>query len=309
MARVYNRRRGRSRRGGALRGRAAAMRRRRAASRNGLTGRRPELWVEAPGMAASPDEPARQPVHRGPPRALVRRGRHADPGARSSAGATAPATGCRTSASCRPCSTSAARRCARRCARSRSSAILDIRPGKRGGIFVAAPSGSGVGSALEALILLRGATTAELNEFRTSFEGETAAWAAERADARGRASACSSTPRGCAPPPHATDTRWEEMVDLDVHFHELVAQASKNQVRVAVMLGLLRAVQHVELRVTPLADPGLHRDVAAELTAVAEAISRARARPGARGHARPPRPLLRALLRRLGAHRARSADS
>ena len=164
--------------------------------------------------------------------------------------------------------------------------ILDIRPGKRGGIFVAAPSGSGVGSALEAQILLRGATTAELNEFRTSFEGETAAWAAERADAQDARRLLEHAARVRVAAARE-DTRWEQMVDLDVHFHELVAQASKNQVRVAVMLGLLRAVQNVELRVTPLADPGLHRDVAAELTAVAEAISEhepARARAAMRSH-------------------------
>jgi GntR family transcriptional regulator, transcriptional repressor for pyruvate dehydrogenase complex len=164
--------------------------------------------------------------------------------------------------------------------------ILDIRPGKSGGIFVAAPSGSGVGSALEALILLRRATTAELNEFRMSFEGETAAWAAERADEEDTERLLSHTAavRAAAARPA---TRWEEMVDLDVHFHELVAHASKNQVRVAVMLGLLRAVQRVELRVTPVADPSLHHDVGAELTAVAEAIrdhDPERARAAMRAH-------------------------
>jgi DNA-binding GntR family transcriptional regulator len=58
-------------------------------------------------------------------------------------------------------------------------------------------------------------------------------------------------------------------------------------VRVAVMLGLLRAVQRVELRVTPVADPSLHHDVGAELTAVAEAIrdhDPERARAAMRAH-------------------------
>jgi DNA-binding FadR family transcriptional regulator len=164
--------------------------------------------------------------------------------------------------------------------------ILDIRPGKRGGIFVAAPSGNSVGSALEALILLRGATAAELHEFRTSFEGETAAWAAERAaeeDVRGLCDHAAAVRAAAADP----RTPWRAIVDLDVRFHELVAYASKNQVRVGVMLGLLRAVERVELSVTPRADPQLHQAVAEELTAVAEAIrdgDPGRARDAMRGH-------------------------
>jgi GntR family transcriptional regulator, transcriptional repressor for pyruvate dehydrogenase complex len=164
--------------------------------------------------------------------------------------------------------------------------ILDIRPGKRGGIFVAAPSGNSVGSALEALILLRGATAAELHEFRTSFEGETAAWAAERASEDDVARLCdhAAAVRAAAAQPR---TPWRDIVDLDVRFHELVAYASKNQVRVGVMLGLLRAVERVELSVTPRADPQLHQTVAEELTAVAEAIrdgDAGRAREAMRGH-------------------------
>jgi DNA-binding FadR family transcriptional regulator len=64
--------------------------------------------------------------------------------------------------------------------------ILDIRPGRSGGIFVSEPDGGSVGSALAALIRVRGATAAELDEFRSSFEGETAAWAARPRRARRR---------------------------------------------------------------------------------------------------------------------------
>jgi DNA-binding FadR family transcriptional regulator len=149
--------------------------------------------------------------------------------------------------------------------------ILDIRPGKSGGIFVAVPSGDSVGSALAALIGLRGATAAELNEFRTSFEGETAAWAAQRADEdeieRIVAIAAEVRERAARP-----ETRWRDIVALDLDFHETVALASKNQVRVAVMLGILKAIQRVELTITDMADEALHRSVGVELTAVAEAI-------------------------------------
>ena len=149
--------------------------------------------------------------------------------------------------------------------------ILEIRPGKRGGTFVAVPSGNSVGSALAALIRLRGATAGELNEFRTSFEGETAALAASRADDDDieRIMQLAADARERAEQP---ETRWPEMVELDLLFHETVAAASKNQVRVAVMLGILRALQRVELSITQIADTALHRSVGVELSAVAEAI-------------------------------------
>jgi GntR family transcriptional repressor for pyruvate dehydrogenase complex len=149
--------------------------------------------------------------------------------------------------------------------------ILDIRPGRRGGIFVVAPSGDSVGSVLAALIRLRGATAAELNEFRTSFEGETAAVAARRADdddveriSRIAADACVAAGR--------PETQWRDMVETDIRFHEAVAHASKNEVRVAVMLGLIRALERIELTISAIADVALHRSVGEQLTAVAEAI-------------------------------------
>ena len=58
---------------------------------------------------------------------------------------------------------------------------LEIRVGKGGGTFVAQPRGDTVGAALAALINIGGASASELREFRASFEGETAAWAARRA--------------------------------------------------------------------------------------------------------------------------------
>jgi GntR family transcriptional repressor for pyruvate dehydrogenase complex len=164
--------------------------------------------------------------------------------------------------------------------------ILDIRPGKSGGIFVSAPSGDSVGSALAALIRLRGATAAELNEFRTSFEGETAAWAARRAepDDVERITRIAADARATA---ERRETQWRDMVELDIRFHETVAQASKNEVRVAVMLGIIRALQRIELTIGSLADVALYRSVGEELTAVAEAIADHdpdRARDAMRGH-------------------------
>jgi DNA-binding FadR family transcriptional regulator len=149
---------------------------------------------------------------------------------------------------------------------------LDIRPGKRGGIFVASPSGDGVGVALAALIGLHGATAAELNEFRAGFEGETAALAATRAStaeieaiAGIAAQAQGSGARG--------DSVWSDMVAIDLAFHEAVAAGSHNRVRVAVMLGLHHAVQRVEFTIAPIVDDALLRSVGEELTGIAAAIA------------------------------------
>jgi GntR family transcriptional regulator, transcriptional repressor for pyruvate dehydrogenase complex len=149
--------------------------------------------------------------------------------------------------------------------------ILEIRPGKSGGIFVAEPSGDSAGSALAALIRLRGATAAELNEFRTSFEGETAALAARRAE-RDDIEHITRVAAAARVSAEHRETRWHDMVEADIEFHEAVAHASKSEVRVAVMLGLVRALQRIELTISPMADTSLHRSVGAELTAVAEAI-------------------------------------
>jgi DNA-binding FadR family transcriptional regulator len=164
--------------------------------------------------------------------------------------------------------------------------ILDIRPGRSGGIFVSAPSGDSVGSALAALIRLRGATAAELNEFRSSFEGETAAWAARRAG-RDDVERIASIAAGARATAERRATQWRDMVELDIKFHETVAHASKNEVRVAVMLGIIRALQRIELTIGSLADVALYRSVGEELTAVAEAIAdhdADRARDAMRGH-------------------------
>ncbi|HET6449591.1 MAG TPA: FCD domain-containing protein [Conexibacter sp.] len=148
---------------------------------------------------------------------------------------------------------------------------LTVRVGKGGGTFVAEPSGDSVGSALAALIRMRGANATELHEFRTSFEGETAAWAARRATPEDVAALdrIAAAVQGAA---SDARTPWREIVALDIAFHETVAQASKNRVRVAVMLGLLRAVERVELSISELADAALQRTAGDQLSEIATAI-------------------------------------
>ncbi len=150
--------------------------------------------------------------------------------------------------------------------------MVEIRLGATGGIFVTQPDGQMVGRALEALIRFRGATARELAEFRTSFEGETTHWAAQRADDSDRARLQDLAAQVRLLVSHEGSS-WEQIVDVDVQFHEAVATASKNQVRLAIMLGIYRALQRVIVAVAPFVDGGLRHAVADQLTAIAEAIS------------------------------------
>jgi GntR family transcriptional repressor for pyruvate dehydrogenase complex len=150
--------------------------------------------------------------------------------------------------------------------------MVEIRLGATGGIFVTQPDGQMVGKALEALIRFRGATARELAEFRTSFEGETTHWAAQRADGsdRARLDELAAQVRALVSQERSS---WEQIAALDVQFHEAVATASKNQVRLAITLGIYRALQRVIVAISPFVDAELRQAVADQLTAIAEAIS------------------------------------
>ena len=149
---------------------------------------------------------------------------------------------------------------------------LEIRVGKGGGTFVAQPRGDTVGAALAALIHIGGASASELREFRASFEGETAAWAARRATGETAAQLRAIAGRYRVAAEDATTT-WPELIPIDVEFHEAVAAASRNRVRVAVMHGLLRAVERVEMLIAATADQALHVRAADDLDAIATAIA------------------------------------
>ena len=165
--------------------------------------------------------------------------------------------------------------------------LLEIRPrGRAGGIFVTSPSGSSVGSALEALIRFRGPTRAELREFRISFEGETAWWAAQRAEPEDhrRLTDLAAKVRAAV---DGHSGAWKQIAGFDLQFHEAVAHASKNQVRVAVMLAIMGPVRQSVLAMGLFADERMRHAVTEELTGIAEAIVAGdgeRARVLARAH-------------------------
>ncbi len=150
--------------------------------------------------------------------------------------------------------------------------VVDIRPGSNGGIFVAAPDGEQVGSALEALLRFRGATAEELAEFRVSFEVETARWAALRADDDDRARLRKLAER-FAELADNPQIPWPKLVELDIEFHETIARTSKNQVRAAIMLGIQRALHRASSSLGGYASPEVRRKIGSELLDIAEAVA------------------------------------
>ena len=116
--------------------------------------------------------------------------------------------------------------------------IIEVRPGKGGGSYAVTPSESTVGDALAALVNLRGASLEDLAEFRVDFEGENAAWAARRADAADLAAL-----QGIVDDSRTAET-GAQVVEIDVRWHEALARATKNRLRIGIALGIHEAVLH-----------------------------------------------------------------
>lgn len=150
--------------------------------------------------------------------------------------------------------------------------LIEIRLGAQGGIFVVEPDGGQAGSAIDALIRFHQATPLELEEFRASFEAETAYWAAQRAeeaDLIRLQQIVGQLAQGVANPL----TPWAEISDLDLKFHTTVAEASKNRVRLAIMLGVHQAIKRASRALDPLMSDEVRRSIVEELAAVVRAIS------------------------------------
>jgi GntR family transcriptional regulator, transcriptional repressor for pyruvate dehydrogenase complex len=118
--------------------------------------------------------------------------------------------------------------------------LIDVRPGKGGGSYAATPSESTVGDALAALVNLRGASLEDLSEFRVDFESENASWAARRADAVDIATLQSivAEARAAADDP----ATLKQVAVIDVRWHEALARATKNRLRIGIALGIHEAV-------------------------------------------------------------------
>jgi GntR family transcriptional regulator, transcriptional repressor for pyruvate dehydrogenase complex len=150
--------------------------------------------------------------------------------------------------------------------------VIEIRPGAAGGIFVSEPQGDHLGAALGALLRFRHATVTDLAEFRVSFEGETARWAARRAD-DGDVTRLTELADQFTELAKDTELPWRVLVEIDLAFHEALAEASKNAVRVGIMLGIHRALHDASSSLAHYASPAVRRRIGTELSQIAAAVA------------------------------------
>jgi DNA-binding FadR family transcriptional regulator len=144
--------------------------------------------------------------------------------------------------------------------------LIEVRPGRGGGSYAATPPASTVGDALAALVNLRGASLEDLAEFRVDFESENAAWAARRADAADIAALRALVAE-------ARTAAAGRVPELDVRWHETLARATQNRLRIGIALGIHDAVlRRHRAAVRPHTDaavPTIPEDMAAITEAVA----------------------------------------
>jgi GntR family transcriptional regulator, transcriptional repressor for pyruvate dehydrogenase complex len=149
--------------------------------------------------------------------------------------------------------------------------MIEVRPGKGGGSYAVTPSESTVGDALSALVNLRGASFEDLAEFRVDFEGENAAWAARCADAQDISALQAIVAEAGA---IAEDTAGRrQLARIDVRWHEALARATKNRLRIGIALGIHDAVlRRHEALVRPAAADEHLGTIPADIAGITTAI-------------------------------------
>jgi GntR family transcriptional repressor for pyruvate dehydrogenase complex len=130
--------------------------------------------------------------------------------------------------------------------------LVEVRPGKSGGAFAMAPPLSVVGNAVATLLNLQGASLRDLAEFRVTFEPDNAWWAAQRADDDDIAQLRALVEEAKAV--LAGGDSWEPVGEIDARWHEALAQATKNNLRIAISHGIRHAVMHRARALRPTAE-------------------------------------------------------
>lgn len=153
-----------------------------------------------------------------------------------------------------------------------ATGLIEVRPGKGGGSYAVTPSEATVGDALAALLNLRGASPEDLAEFRVDFEGENAAWAARRADAKDVAALEALVAEAQALGAGAGTAR--RLARVDVRWHEAVARATGNRLRIGIALGIHNAVlRRHEALVRPAAADAHAFTIPDDLAAITRAVA------------------------------------
>jgi GntR family transcriptional regulator, transcriptional repressor for pyruvate dehydrogenase complex len=154
-----------------------------------------------------------------------------------------------------------------------AAGLVNVQIGPAGGIFVAAPNGDRIADALEHLLVLQGPTTIELEEFRLSFEPQTAYWAAVRATTDD-VSVLHRLTQDHRREALKKRSSWERLVEIDMAIHMRIAHASRNYIRSAIMRAIYRATQEFALRQGSRVDDEMRAKAASELVELAEAVGR-----------------------------------
>ena len=148
---------------------------------------------------------------------------------------------------------------------------VEIRTGSTGGVFVADPSSRQAADAVEVLVRFHQVSASDLHEFRESFERETAEWAALRASDEDLAAMHLLVERIEAEVAREHGP-WAAIADLDLRFHNAVAEASKNRLRIAIMRAVFTSVQRASLALETWLDAPTRAGIATELRGILTAI-------------------------------------
>ena len=166
--------------------------------------------------------------------------------------------------------------------------VVEVRRGVTGGTFVVEPGPNRVGFQLASLLRFGQATPDHFQEFRMAFELENAYLAGLRATSENHERLERILDR-LGDAVLRLDASWETFAELDMAFHEEIAAASQNPIRLAVMLGVHEAFREASLAKGEHDSPAWRLQQVEELADLAAAVAQGqplRARRAMRGHLR-----------------------
>lgn len=149
--------------------------------------------------------------------------------------------------------------------------VVEVKRGVNGGISIIEPKPDQLARSLETLLHFRGATSTELAEFRADFEGKTAFLAAKRAtdEQIQQIMMLADKFNQLAKDPGVP---WQQLIEIDVSFHEAVAYASQNQIHIAIMLGIQSIFRKTSLNLECSIDLQFRKRQCQYLLDIAQAI-------------------------------------
>ncbi|MFE5430732.1 FadR/GntR family transcriptional regulator [Peribacillus simplex] len=150
--------------------------------------------------------------------------------------------------------------------------VVEVKKGVKGGAFIIEPGPDQIGKSLEALIRFKNTTVDEFTEFRLEFEGQTAYLAAERATTS-QIESLNKIAKQIKLQAMDSNFNRTEYVKYDILFHEEVAYASNNQIRVAIMLGLHNAFHKMSIDIGDLENEEWQLRDYKDIEAIVHAIS------------------------------------